>query len=164
MYDDEFDEYDDDEQDTLSLMRDAREEAFRQKGAEDRKFVDEQREQYDARKKAKRDELYALKLKQRSLQSTMLAKERELKALSFDHAHEAYLEMRERVVAAREETSQSTRERESEEEMREQDLMRSAQQAEEKKKELEAHVRALKGEADELARTISMLEHELMRT
>jgi len=153
------DEEDDEEETEVSDI-------YQTKGADDRAFVDAQAKEYDAMKKKKRDELTSLKQRRLAAQSKLSAKERALHQLELDLKKDTYIETRERVASDRAPQSEEdglSREAHADREINEIGKMNERTQKELEYAELLRDVATLKGISDEAARTISLLEHELLR-
>ena len=164
MYDDD-DEFDEDEEGEELATTEA-DESYTKKGAEDRAFVDEQAKEYDEMKKRKRDELAVLKSRRLGAQSKLAKKERELHQLELEIRKSEYGDTRERVAGERAvlpEGEQAMREEKATREINE--LAKGNVQSENEIAHdvLLREVRALRSEVDEAARTISLLEHEILR-
>ncbi len=161
MYDDE-DEYED-EYNSPEANAGV---VYEEKGKSDRAFVDQQAKEYDEMKKRKNKELEVLKARRLSAQAKLATKERELHALKIDLRKEEFVDKRERVAKARQplsEVSEMTREEKAVSEVEdivnknveiERDTMHAT---------LLREVSLLRIEVDEVARKISLMEHELMR-
>ncbi len=137
------------------------------KGIDDRAFVDEQAKEYDAMKKRKRDELAALKQKRLAAQSKLSGKERALHALEIALKLDQYVETRERIAEQRSEVSedaQIAREEKAEKEIEGVTKGNDRIAREGEYAALLAEVKVLRASADEAARAISLLEHELFRS
>ena len=137
------------------------------KGTDDRAFVDEQAKEYDAMKKRKRDELAALKQKRLAAQSKLGAKERALHSLEIALNRDQYVETRERIALERKEVSQdaqTAKEEKAEQEIEGVTKGNDRIQREDEYATLLAEVNTLRASADEAARAISLLEHELFRS
>ncbi len=161
MYDDEDEDDDEGEIDMEQQVIDAK------KGTDDRAFVDEQAKEYDAMKKRKRDELAALKQRRLAAQSKLGAKERTLHALEIALKRDQYVETRERIADERSEVSedaQTAREEKAEKEIEGVTKGNDRIERESEYATLLAEVKALRVRADEAARAISLLEHELFRS
>ncbi len=166
MYEDEDedeDEDDDDEDETGfdQQMEDAK------KGTDDRAFVDEQAKEYDAMKKRKRDLLAALKQKRLTAQSKLSAKERKLHALEIALKRDQYVETRERIAEERSEVSEDAQTAREEKAEKEIEVVTKGNDRIEREGEYAAlltEVKELHASADEAARAISLLEHELFRS
>lgn len=162
MYDDDDDE--DDDEGEIGLEQ---QEIDAKKGTDDRVFVDEQAKEYDAMKKRKRDELAALKQRRLTAQSKLGAKERKLHALEIALKRDQYVETRERIAEERSEVSedaQIAREEKAEKEIAGVTKGNDRIEREEEYATLLAEVKELRVSADEAARAISLLEHELFRS
>lgn len=163
MYDD--DEYDEEEDgEEIGIDQDA---ADTKKGADDRAFVDQQAKEYDEMKKRKRDELAALKQERLALESKLGAKERVLHALEIKLKRGEYLDMRESIRNERSEVSADERTAREEKADKEigviaKDNEYAAIEAEHT--ELLTEVTALRNSADEIARAVSLLEHDIFRS
>lgn len=161
MYDDYDEEYEDEgeiglDQETIASK----------KGSDDRAFVDQQAKEYDEMKKHKRDELAALKQQHLALQSKLGAKERELHVIERDLRTSQYVDTRKSIAEERNEAEgrEISREEKANTEIdiigREND--RAALEA--AYAMLHAEVVQLRASADETARKISLLEHEILRS
>ncbi len=153
------DEEDDEEETEVSDI-------YQTKGADDRAFVDAQAKEYDAMKKRKRDELAGLKQRRLAAQSKLAAKERELHQLELELKKDAYLETRARVVSERTPESEieaMSREAHADTEISQITKTNERAQKEEAHAHLLREVSQLKAASDEAARSISLLEHELLR-
>lgn len=161
MYDDEDEDDDEGEIGLEQQVLDAK------KGTDDRAFVDEQAKEYDAMKKRKRDELALLKQKRLTAQSKLGAKERALHTLEIALKRDQYVETRERIAEERGEISedaQTAREEKAEKEIEGVTKGNDRLVREEEYSALLAEVKGLRASADEAARAISLLEHELFRS
>lgn len=161
MYDDEDDDEDEGEIGLDQQVLDAK------KGTDDRAFVDEQAKEYDAMKKRKRDELAALKQKRLTTQSKLGTKERKLHALDIALKRDQYIETRERIAEERSEVSedaQTAREEKAEKEIEGVTKENDRIEREGEYAALLAEVKELRTSAEEAARAISLLEHELFRS
>lgn len=177
--DDEFDE---------EGFEEASDDPYAKKGKDDRSFVDQQRLDYDEQKRKKRAEVARLRMKLQTLKGTISKKERELRDLLIELEKEEYREIKEGVIAARKE-AQSRQEGENIEEGIEkvnpmsapgieftgtdmdEEVLSPAMQKKiereakrERRKTLEAEIRALRERANEEERVVSQLEHELLRS
>ena len=166
MYDDEDDDDDDEYEDDgeIGLNQQAQD---AKKGTDDRAFVDEQAKEYDAMKKRKRDELARLKQVRLAAQSKLSAKERKLHALEIALNRDQYVETRERIADERSEVSEDAQTAREEKAQKEIEGVTKANDRIVREGEyaaLLAEVKELRTSADEAARAISLLEHELFRS
>ena len=117
-------------------------------------------------KRKRRRELDLLKSRHLAAQAKLSKKERELHALEIELRHERYLDTRERVAKDRTPLSVSrevTAEEVATEEVKEITQHTEQTTRDEGHAKLVEEVGLLKTEADEVARNISLLEHELLR-
>lgn len=177
-----------DDDDDEEGFEEASDDPYAKKGKDDRSFVDQQRLDYDEQKRKKRAEVARLRMKLQTLKGTISKKERELRDLLIELEKEEYREIKEGVIAARKE-AQSRQEGENIEEGIEkvnpmsapgieftgtdmdEEVLSPAMQKKiereakrERRKTLEAEIRALRERANEEERVVSQLEHELLRS
>lgn len=161
MYDDE-DEFDEDEE-ILAEQADV----YESKGAEDRAFVDQQAKDYDEARKKKRAEITRLNTTRLSAQFKLGQQEQKLKALELAIAKDEYIDTRERGRDERnKEIGDDTEAREQNAEIDLEEVRRISDIALRKNEYETIHSECvkLKAEVDEIARQISLLEHELARS
>lgn len=140
---------------------------YTQKGFDDRAVVDQQAKEYDEMKRKKRSEITQLKQARLTTQAKLSKKERELAAFELQLRKSAYLDTRARVAGERQDAEQrdnQTREVVADKEVEEikRDNKEGTEDAE--YRVLLEEVRTLRGIDTELARKISLLEHELLRS
>lgn len=160
--------YDEDEfNDAGEIGLDTASVSYEKKGTDDRAFVDTQAKEYDEIKRKKRAELEHLKTKRLSAQSKLSAKEHELSALELLMRKDDYLDTKERVRDAREEVSNDSVHEREETATKEVAVIANLIEHdthEAKHTELLKEKTLLKSNVDEVARQISLLEHEILRS
>lgn len=161
MYDDE-DEFEEDEE--IAVDQTA---VYETKGAEDRAFVDQQAKDYDEARKKKRAEIARLNSTRLSAQFKLGQQESKLKALELAIAKDEYLDTREKGRDERnKETGDTAEAREQNAAIDLDEINRTSDIALRKNEYdlLSSECKKLKAEVDEIARQISLLEHELARS
>ena len=160
MYDDEF-------EDEGEIGLDLSTVPYVKKGTDDRAFVDAQAKEYDEMKRKKRAELEHLKTERLSAQSKLSAKEHELTILELLLRKDNYLDTKDRVRDAREESTEASLRTREETANKEVAAIANSNQYdthEAKRTELLKEKMMLKSKVDEVSRQISLLEHEVMRS
>lgn len=161
MYDDE-DEFDEEEEISVDQT-----EAYETKGAEDRAFVDQQAKDYDEARRKKRAEIAQLNTTRLSAQFKLGQQEQKLKALELAIQKDEYLDTREQGRNEREkEVGDSTEVRVENAEIDLEEMRRTADIAQRKNEYEMLRIESikLKNQVDDIARQISLLEHELARS
>ncbi len=164
MYDDD-DEFEEDE-DIEETQSAAETEAYDKKGVDDRALVDQQAKDYDEMKKRKRDEIVALKSRRLNAQSKLSKKERELHQIELELRKSQYVDTRERILLERTALPEGEQAIKEEKAIREIKEVAKGNERDEnaiRHETLSREVKELRLEVDETARTISLLEHAILR-